>query len=68
MSINVNVPPVEDEQAALALMFHHLALAAAYFEATPQDISVDDVPDVFSKTAIMWWLQGMEALYPGDDD
>jgi hypothetical protein len=68
MAINVDVPPVDDEQAALTLMVHHLQLAAAYFEATPSEILTEDVPDTFSKTAIIWWLQGMEALYPEEDN
>jgi hypothetical protein len=68
MSINVNVPPVEDEQAALTLMFYHLALAAAYFEATPRDIKYEDVPDTFSRNVMWGWLGAMDALYPGDDD
>ncbi len=68
MAINVDVPPVDDEQAALTLMFHHLQLAAAYFEATPSEILVEDVPDVFSRGPIFAWLQGMEALYPEEDN
>lgn len=62
MSINVDMPPVVDEQHALRLMFHHLELAASYFEATPKVISI--VPDVFSVTAMKAWLEAMEALYP----
>lgn len=64
MAINVDVPPVEDEQAALVLMFHHLQLAATYFEATPTEIVV---PDTFSRSAITAWLGAMEALYPEDN-
>ena len=67
MTINVDIVPVEDEQEALVLMLHHLKLAAAYFEATPEDITREQVGDHFSATAIMWWLQGMEALYPEDE-
>jgi hypothetical protein len=38
-----------------------------YFEGAPSEINPEDVPEVFSKTAIIWWLQGMEALYPEDE-
>ena len=37
MSLNIDAYPVENEQEALVLMTHHLQLAAAYFEATPEN-------------------------------
>lgn len=67
MTIGVDVPPVEHEQEALLLMFHHLKLAAAYFEATPLDIDLADLPDVHSKTAMWRWLESMDALYPQEE-
>lgn len=35
--ISIDVPQVIDEATATSLMIHHLALAAAYFEATHDD-------------------------------
>lgn len=64
MTIYIDITPVEDEQEALTLMLHHLKLAAAYFEATPTDITREMVGYTYSAPAIMLWLQGMEALYP----
>ncbi len=64
MSINIDAPPVDNEQAALALMFHHLQLAAAYFEATPSEITNEMVPEGHSRSAQFAWLAAMEALYP----
>ena len=66
MAINVDVPPVSDEQAALALMFHHLRLAAAYFEATPSKIA--DVPEGFSAPAMFAWIEAMEDQDPQEDE
>jgi hypothetical protein len=60
MAINIDVPPVDDEQEALALMFHHLKLAAAYFEATPNTF---DIPEHFSAAPMRAWAEAMEALY-----
>jgi hypothetical protein len=59
-TIGVDVPPVT-EQEAVAFMFHHLKLAAAYFEATPTEIRT---PDHFSASAMRMWLEAMESLYP----
>lgn len=64
MPINVSAVTVADEQRALALMFYHLELAAAYFEATPADIKQEEVPDTFSHTAMWSWVSAMDALYP----
>jgi hypothetical protein len=66
MSVYVSAPPVENEQEALTLMFHHLELAAAYFEETPRAIS--PIPDTHSRPAVCAWLAEMEALYPEGDD
>lgn len=68
MAINVAVPPVSDEQAALTLMFHHLQLAATYFEATPARIAYSDVPEGFSEDAMRSWLTVMDGLYPQEDE
>ena len=65
MTIRIDIPPVDDEQEALVLMFHHLKMAAAYFEATPT--SIGTVPDVHSAPAIRAWLEAMEGLYPEDE-
>ena len=68
MTINVCAPPVENEQEALTLMFYHLQLAAMYFEATPVKIRYTDIPDTFSRVPMWQWLQGMNSLYPEEDD
>ena len=65
MSINVDVSPVDDEEEALLLMFHHLKLAATYFEATPSVIN--DVPETFHTSAMWAWLQAMDDLYPREE-
>ena len=62
--MNIEAPPVADENEAALLMFHHLRLAAAYFEAAPKDITVDSIH--FSLPAIVAWISAMEALYPDD--
>jgi hypothetical protein len=67
MGLTVDVPPVDDGEAALTLMFHHLQLAAAYFEATPSLIELKDIPATFSAAPIRAWLAAMEALYPEDE-
>jgi hypothetical protein len=64
--MNIDAPPVADEAEALSLMLHHLKLAAAYFEATPEDLSAHLTGDHFSAPAIGAWLVAMEALYPKD--
>lgn len=61
MAINIDVPPVADEETALCLMFHHLQLAAAYFEATPATF---EIPEHFSASAMRAWAGVMERLYP----
>lgn len=66
MAIGVDIRGVENEAEALALMLHHLRLAAAYFEATPEQLP-EIASDDFSKPAIDAWLAGMEALYPKED-
>ena len=63
MAINVDAQPVKVELEALFLMFHHLKLAATYFEATPINF---DLPNTFSQPAMRAWLDGMEKLYPED--
>jgi hypothetical protein len=65
--INVDVCPVEDESEALLLMLHHLRLAAAYFEATPQNLTCRFLGEHFSQPAILSWIEAMEKLYPNDD-
>jgi hypothetical protein len=64
MAIYVDAPLVKNEQEALFLMFHHLELAAAYFEAAPAAVQV---ADVFSHAAICPWLQEMDSLYTRDE-
>lgn len=67
MSIGVDVPGVDSEQEAEVLLFHHLALAAAYFEATNPAL-IDRVPgNRFDTTAVRAWVVAMEALYPEDE-
>jgi hypothetical protein len=61
MTINIDGLPVESEQEAMTLMFHHLALAAQYFEATPLELVF---PETFSAPAMKAWADGMNALYP----
>lgn len=68
MSIGISTTPVKDEQEALFLMFHHLQLAAAYFEATPTRIAYSDVPETFSEDAMREWLSVMDGLYPQEED
>tara|TARA_Y100001963_G_scaffold13086_1_gene16352 strand:- start:417 stop:620 length:204 start_codon:yes stop_codon:yes gene_type:complete len=65
MAINVDMPAVTDERDALRLMFHHLELAASYFEATPKVISA--VPNGFSAAAMTAWISAMDALYPEEE-
>ena len=62
-TINIHAPAVT-EQEALAFMFHHLSLAATYFEATPTNIRT---PDCFSAPAMRVWLEAMEGLYPSEE-
>ena len=65
MATNIDAPPVADEQEALSLMFHHLYLAAAYFEAAPSNIDKCK-PQTFSAPAIWAWLDAMDKLYPDE--
>lgn len=65
MTINVDIPPVEDEQEALYLMLYHLKLAAMYFEATPLEITI---PETHSQCAIRSWLASMESLYSDEEE
>ena len=65
--INVCVAPVADEDEALFLMLHHLQLAAAYFEATPLEITPADIGDHFYAPAIKAWLTVMTDLYPEEE-
>ena len=66
MTIGIDIPPVQDEQEALILMIHHLQLAAAYFEATPDPILMGDLPWGFHTPAYVAWIKAMEKLYPKD--
>jgi len=66
MSINVDAPPVEDEQEALTLMIYHLRLAAMYFEATPELLPARWAANHFSSPAMIEWASEMEKLYPED--
>lgn len=68
MTIGVDIRPVENEYEALTLMIHHLDLAAAYFEATPEEIPVSNVRHHFSFPAIIAWVGAMEKLYPKEPD
>lgn len=61
MAINIDGLPVENEQEAMTLMFHHLALAAQYFEATPL---VFKYPETHSQSAMKAWVRAMNELYP----
>lgn len=64
MSIGVDAPRVEDGEEAERLLFHHLKLAAMYFEATNTDLGERLPADEFSLPAIKAWVEQMEALYP----
>lgn len=67
MSIGIDVPAVDSGKEAEVLLFHHLALAAAYFEATNPAL-IDRVPgDRSDTTAVRAWVVAMEALYPEDE-
>ena len=61
--INVDVAGVKDGSEAKTLMFHHLALAASYFEAAGCADKPAKVPDHFSRVAMKAWLLEMEAIY-----
>lgn len=60
MTISNVLPPVNDEAEAETLMFHHLALAAQYFEMTGASHTI---PSTFSSPAMKVWIAAMEALY-----
>jgi len=60
--INVDVAGVMDESEAQILMFHHLALAASYFEAAGTNIP-KKIPSDFSQVAMKAWLLEMEGIY-----
>lgn len=66
MTIRVDAPPVEDEEAALFLMLYHLRMAAMYFEATPLVGRPSD-PKEFSLPAMQAWFDEMNNLYPEGD-
>lgn len=64
MSIHVDVAPVKDGQEAEFLVFYHLSLAAAYFEATDDNLAQRIPPNLFHDPATRAWVAAMEALYP----
>lgn len=67
--IGVDAPPVEDGDEALRLMLHHLALAGAYFEATPLLIDRQRVRDALGSFACepaFAWIEAMSGLYPDE--
>lgn len=66
MSIGVDAPRVADAQEAEALLLYHLRMAAAYFEATDENLCARLPADEFSYTAMDHWVAAMEALYPED--
>ena len=57
---------VDSETEALFLMLYHLRMAAALFEATPEEYPHSFAHGEFSKSAIDAWRASMEALYPKD--
>lgn len=67
MTINVDCPPVEDEEEALKLMIYHLKMAAMYFEATPSKFPDHLYEGEFSATPMITWVLEMEKLYPDDE-
>lgn len=66
MAIHIDLVPVENEQEGLALMMHHLQLAAAYFEAAPLGLQSRYLGEHHSMPAIKVWIQAMDELYPDD--
>ena len=64
--MNIDAPQVRDETEAMVLMEHHLQLAAAYFEATPEKFPHSFPADQFSRPAMVAWIKVMESLYPKD--
>jgi hypothetical protein len=67
MTINIDVPGVEDEDHAYGLMMHHLSLAAAYFEATATNVAAliprDDVYSERVRVAAKVFVDRLEAEY-----
>ena len=61
------LPVTEDE--AIDLMLHHLALAVAYFEATPEDVRTLAVaasmkfPDRLHQRAVHLFINALHADY-----
>tara|TARA_Y100001968_G_C19202334_1_gene640602 strand:- start:516 stop:731 length:216 start_codon:yes stop_codon:yes gene_type:complete len=68
MTINVDCPPVENEEDGLFLMLYHLRMAAMYFETTPKTFSQYIYKDEHSSEAMFAWQHEMEKLYPEDGD
>lgn len=68
MTLSITPMTTENEQEALTLMLHHLELAAAYFEATPDPLPENWPGDRFSAPAMVAWADAMDRLYPKDED
>ena len=63
-----SVPPVTEDEA-MYLMLHHLALAVAYFEATPEDMGALAIaasmkfPDRLPQRAVHLFIDALHADY-----
>lgn len=66
MSIGIDAPRVENAAEAETLLFHHLRLAAMYFEATDENLTRRVPSGEFSAPAMTEWVAAMEKLYPED--
>jgi hypothetical protein len=69
MSLGIDAPPVADEHEGLVLMTYHLAMAATYFEVTPENTDIvkqhlDVALNDLAIPAALAWLDKMEAAYP----
>lgn len=67
MVVGVDAPPVSGPSEAETLLFHHLRLAAMYFEATDMNLCERLPADEFSRPAMAAWAEAMEALYPEEE-
>lgn len=74
-TLKVSIDPARIREAdAVRLMAHHLSLAAAYFEATPDTAvqALAELPDVFEGNAMalgparQWYLAMAKAYADGD--
>jgi len=64
----IDAPSVTEDEA-MDLMLHHLALAAAYFEATPEDMGALAIaastkfPDRIPQRAVHLFIEALHADY-----